>query len=79
MQNKKEKHGKMMAKVGDQYKFETSVLKWRKISTLVMNVGCSTHVRNGPTCKDKWSTITSNFKKKLISWQALDKIKKTKP
>jgi len=65
MQNKKAKHEKMMAKVGDQYKFETSVLKWRKISTLVMNVGCSTHLRNGPTCKDKWSTITSNFKKKI--------------
>ncbi len=31
--------------------------------TLVMNAGCSTHVKNGPTCKDKWNMITSDFKK----------------
>jgi hypothetical protein len=43
---------------------ETSISKWRKISALVMNAGCSTHVKNGLACKDKWSTIISNFFKK---------------
>jgi len=63
VQDKKTKHEKVMAKVGDQHKFETLVSKWRKILTLVMNAGCSTHVKNGPICKDKWNTITSDFKK----------------
>jgi hypothetical protein len=63
VQNKKKKHEEMMAKVGDRHKFETSASKWRKILALIMNAHCSTHVENGPTCKDKWSTITSGFKK----------------
>jgi hypothetical protein len=63
MQDKKAKHEEMMEKVGDRHKFETSVSKWRKILALIMNAGCSTHVRNGPACKDKWTTITSDFKK----------------
>ncbi len=65
MQDKKAKHDEMMAKVGDGHNFETSVSKWRKILTLVMNAGCSTHVKNSPACKDKWSTITSDFKNKF--------------
>jgi hypothetical protein len=45
MQDKKVKHEEMMAKVGDQHKFETSISKWRKILALVMNASCSMHVK----------------------------------
>jgi hypothetical protein len=79
MQDKKTKHEEMMAKVGDQHMFETLVSKWRKILTIVMNASCSTHVRNGLACNNKWSMITSDFKNNLNSWWALDKIKKTRP
>lgn len=62
MQAKKAKHEEIMAEVDDWHKFQTLVTKWRKISTIIMKVGCTKHVKNGPTCKDKWSTISSNFK-----------------
>lgn len=62
---KKAKHEKMMAKVNCQHKFETTVSKWRKIFKPIMKEGCSEHVKNGLTCKDKWNSITSNFKKKF--------------
>jgi hypothetical protein len=63
MRIKKVKHEKMMAKVDCQHKFETIVSKWRKILTPVIKEGCLEHVKNGLTCKIKWSSITSNFKK----------------
>ncbi len=28
-----------------------------------MQFGCSQHMRNGLTCKDKWGTIVGKFKK----------------
>jgi hypothetical protein len=28
----------------------------------MMKVGYSSHMRNGPTCKDKWGTINNDFK-----------------
>lgn len=62
MQIKKAKHEKMMAKVDHQHKFETTVSKWKKILKPIMKECCSEHVKNGLTCKDKWSSITSNFK-----------------
>ncbi len=61
MQMKNARHEKMMEKVDCQHKFETTISKWRKILTPVMKEGCSEHVKNGFTCKDKWSSITSNF------------------
>jgi hypothetical protein len=61
MQTKKAKHEEMMAEVDNWHKFQTSVTRWRNISVVIMKVGCSEH-KNGPTCKDKWSTISSNFK-----------------
>jgi hypothetical protein len=51
-----------MAEVDDWHKFQTSVTRWRKISVVIVKVGCLKHVKNGPTCKDKWNTISSNFK-----------------
>jgi hypothetical protein len=63
VQTKEVEHEEMMAKVDGQHKFKTIVSKWRKISIMVMKEGCSEHVRSGPTCKDKWSSIASDFKK----------------
>ncbi len=60
---KKAKEKKMMAKVDCEHKFETTISKWRKILTPVTKGSCLEHVKNGLTCKDKWSSITSNFKK----------------
>jgi len=65
MQMKNAKHEKMMEKVDCQHKFETTISKWRKILRPIMKEGCSEHVKNDFTCKDKWSSITSNFKKKF--------------
>jgi hypothetical protein len=63
VQVKKTKHKEMMLEMDDQHKFQTSVTRWKKISTTIMKVGCSSHVLNDPTCKDKWTMISSNFKK----------------
>jgi hypothetical protein len=62
MQAKKAKHEEIIVEVDGWHKFQTSITRWRKISAIIMKVGCSEHVKNGPTCKDKWSTISSNFK-----------------
>ncbi len=77
MRIKKAKHEKMIAKVDCQHKFETTVSKWRKILTLVVKKGCSEHVKNGLTCKDKWIPLQAISRRYLTSWQALDKIKIT--
>jgi hypothetical protein len=61
MRIKKAKHKKLMAKVDCQHKFETIVSKWRKILTPVINEGFSEHVKNGFTCKVKWSSITRKY------------------
>lgn len=37
--------------------FETIITKWKKISTIVMDVGCWKQLRNGSTCEDKWGSI----------------------
>jgi len=53
-------------------KFETMVTKWNKISAQVMNARCSTHLRNGVACKDKWGLITKEFKNIFHYKQELD-------
>ncbi len=35
--------------------------KWKNVPTFVMASGFSHHVRNGPTCKDKWKIIYSDY------------------
>jgi hypothetical protein len=35
--------------------------KWKNVSTFAMASGFSHHVRNGPTCKDKWIIIYSDY------------------
>jgi hypothetical protein len=62
MQAKKAKHKEMIAKMDNWHKFQTSFTRWKKISTTIMKVGCSSHVLNDPACKDKWSMILSDFK-----------------
>jgi hypothetical protein len=43
--------------------FETVENKWKNVSKVVMKVGCFEHMGNSLTCKDKWHTIASDFKK----------------
>jgi len=38
---------------------------WEKVSSNVMSVGSSHHIRNGPMCKDKWGSIFKKFKKRI--------------
>ncbi len=52
-----------MDKVDLRDQFETIVTKWKKTSTVVMNVNFSLHMRNGLACKDKWGSIYGRFKK----------------
>ncbi len=52
MQAKKVKHKELMAKLDDWHKFETTISKWKKISTTIMKVGCLEHAKNNPACKD---------------------------
>jgi hypothetical protein len=35
--------------------------KWKNVSTFVVARGFLHHVRNGPTCKDKWIIIYSDY------------------
>ncbi len=34
---------------------------------VVMNASYSQHMKNGPTCKDKWGAISREFKKIFLS------------
>lgn len=45
-----------------QNQFETTIIKWKKNSTSIMN-GCNffQHMQNGSTCKDKWEPISGKF------------------
>jgi hypothetical protein len=42
------------------------VTKWEKIFAMVMNVNLSLHIRNDLAYKDKWGSISKEFKKPLI-------------
>lgn len=42
--------------------FDTIVMKWKKVSIIVMNANCLQHFRNCPMCKDKWGSIYGDFK-----------------
>jgi hypothetical protein len=43
--------------------FENTIMKWKKIVALMMGCGHNAHVRNGPTCKEKWTTRYSDYKR----------------
>jgi hypothetical protein len=42
---------------------ETSVTKWKRISTFVMANGHYKHFHNEATCKDKWVSLYGDYKK----------------
>jgi len=44
-------------------------------SGIVMSIGCSQHLRNGPTCKDKWSSILGEFKRFLSTCFVLGRMR----
>jgi len=50
-------------KVGTWNQFENVVTKWKKDYVVVMFVGHFQHLKNRPTCKEKWSSISVDFKK----------------
>jgi hypothetical protein len=60
--NKKVKHLATFDQVDPWDEFETIIKKCKKIIAFMMNVGYSSHMKNGPTCKDKWGTINNDFK-----------------
>jgi hypothetical protein len=41
-----------LEKVNPKDNFESTMNKWRKITTIVANDGNSKHAQSGPTCKD---------------------------
>jgi hypothetical protein len=51
-----------MDKVDAWDQFETIVTKWKNDYVVVMFVGHFQHLKNGPTCKEKWSSILVDFK-----------------
>jgi hypothetical protein len=42
--------------------FESVVMKWKKVSMTMMGVDHNTHMRYGPTCKEKWVTMHDCYK-----------------
>jgi len=46
-----------IVKVDFKYMFESSIMKWKKIVVTINKDNHSIHMRNNPTCKDKWGTI----------------------
>jgi hypothetical protein len=41
--------------------FETVVVKWRKILTIIMVARYYQHTKNGPSYKDKWGLLMRDF------------------
>ncbi len=48
--------------------FKIVETKWKKSFVILMSVGFFEHMRNNPTCKDKWGVIFGNFKKIFDHW-----------
>ncbi len=42
--------------------FESVVMKWKKVFMTMMGVDHNTHMRYGPTCKEKWVTMYDCYK-----------------
>ncbi len=57
IKGKKEGHLATCDKLDGQNNFDTIVMKWKKVSIIMMNTSCSQHLRNCPMCKDKWGSI----------------------
>jgi hypothetical protein len=63
IKGKREEHLATCGKLDGHNDFDIVVMKWKKISIIVMNANCSQHLRNCPTCKNKWGSIYGVFKK----------------
>lgn len=40
---------------------DSEATQWAKISSKVMQVGCSTFLRDGPLCKNKWHLVLPEY------------------
>jgi len=49
--------------VDSKNNMETSIKKWKRVSTFVMTNGHFEHFHNGATCKDKWVSLYGDYKK----------------
>ncbi len=55
---KRDEHIATLDKVNQWDQFQIVVTKWKKIFGIVMSVNYFQHMKNDPTCKDKWGTIS---------------------
>jgi hypothetical protein len=62
IQAKKKEHEASLVEVDGRHTFEIIISEWRKILMIVKIVGCSNHVINDPTCKNKWGSLVGAFK-----------------
>jgi hypothetical protein len=63
VKGKKTKHEANLIVVDSRDNMETSITKWKHISTFFMANGHSKHFNNGTTWKDKWGSFYANYKK----------------
>lgn len=63
----KEKERNTLQLVISWNNFDTIVMKWKKVSIIMMNTSCSQHLKNCPMCKDKWGSIYGDLFFKLIT------------
>jgi hypothetical protein len=59
---KKVEHEAILGVVDSRDSMETSITKWKHISTIVMGNGHSEQFRNGAAYKDKWGSLYGNLK-----------------
>ncbi len=59
---KKNEHNVSLGVVDSRDCFKSTIVKWKKIATLMMGCGHNAHVKNGPTCKEKWTTLYNDYK-----------------
>jgi hypothetical protein len=59
---KREEQIEELENIDGKNQFKTLVTKWKHIIMQFMKVGCCTHPRNGPTCKNKWDVTIGDFK-----------------
>ncbi len=61
MNAKPKEHLKQLELVDPRDQFKSTITKWKNVSTFAIASGFSHHVRNGPTCKDKWIIIYNDY------------------
>jgi hypothetical protein len=79
LESKKEKHLANLNKLDAQDQFEITIIKWKKMSKYVMNLGSAIHLKNGLMYKGKWCSIFETKRESMITWQLLDITKNIGP